>query len=69
MADSAILLKGASESRVQMRVLNTKARYKRKGALGTSESFVNQPPNHTELNGQISLSCIRSKAAYRGQIY
>ena len=43
--------------------LNTKARYKRKGALGTSGSFVNQPSWHTEL--QNSLSCSQCKALTR----
>ena len=42
----------------------TKARYKKRGALGTSGSFVNQPSWHTEL--QNSLSCSQCKALTRG---
>ena len=34
---------------LEMKGLNTKTRYKRSGTLGTSESFVNQPPSHAEL--------------------
>ena len=44
--------------------LNTKARYKRRGALGTFGSFVNQPSWHTEL--QNSLTCSQCKALTRG---
>ena len=45
-------------------LLNTKARYIGRGALGTSGSFVTQPSWHTEL--QNSLSCSQCKALTRG---
>ena len=45
-------------------LLNTKARYIGRGALGTSGSFVTQPSWHTEL--QNSLSCSQCKELTRG---
>ena len=48
----------------ELKQLNTRARYKRRGALGTPGSFVNQPSWHTEL--QNGLSCSGCKALTRG---
>ena len=48
----------------ELKQLNKRARYKRRGALGTPGSFVNQPSWHTEL--QNGLSCSGCKALTRG---
>lgn len=43
--------------------LHMKACYERRGALGTSDSFVNQLSWHADLYIQNSLSCSQSKGS------